>query len=264
VAAVLLHGTLVTLTTLYCAGILLGALLLNVWLWFWHRPGIRPGLRWVELSVSRELFGEGILFFVLQLSGLIVFNSDNLVITHYLGASEVTPYSVAWRLTGYASTFQAVLLPSAWPAFSEAYHRGDLKWVRETYHRMTRGSVLAVGAAALGIALIGRPLIRVWAGQAAVPGTLLLWCMSCWVVVLAYTVNQAMLLAATRRIQLQSACSAVAALANLGLSIVLVQRMGALGVLLATILSYLLFVVAPQIWEVRKVLSGRYVQGDAC
>jgi hypothetical protein len=34
--------------------------------------------------------------------------------------------------------------------------------------------------------------------------------------------------------------------------------MGALGVILATIVSYLLFIIAPQEWEVRNILRGRY------
>jgi O-antigen/teichoic acid export membrane protein len=52
----------------------------------------------------------------------------------------------------------------------------------------------------------------------------------------------------------------VAAAANLVLSIVLVQQIGALGVIAATIVSYLLFVLAPQSWEVRRILKGRYLE----
>lgn len=264
VGTVLLHGTLVTLTAAYCSATLLGTLLLNLWLCGWHRPAIAPWPRAVTPSITRDLFGEGVLFFVLQLCGLVVFNSDNLVIAHFLGAAEVTPYSVAWRLCGYASMFQSLLIPSLWPAFSEAYHRGDLVWIRKTYSRIMRGSLLAVGAAAVLIGLFGRLLIRVWAGQAAVPGTLLLWLMCVWVVLLSYTVNQAMLLAATRRIGIQALSSTVAAIVNISLSIYLVRLIGAPGVLIGTLVSYILFIWAPQGYEVRNILRGDYLAAATC
>jgi O-antigen/teichoic acid export membrane protein len=255
-ATVMLRGSLVMLTAAYCSALLLSSVLLNLWLYVWHRPGVVPRPSAVTLALTRELFGKGALFFVLQLSGLVVFNSDNLVISHYLGPAEVTPYSVAWRLCGYAAMFQSMLVPSLWPAFSEAFHRGDYVWVRTTYRRLMRGSLLAVGAAAVVIGLLGRPLIRVWAGPSAVPGVWLLWLMCCWVVLLSYTVNQAMLLAATQRIRVQAIYSAVTAVANLIVTIVLVQRIGAIGVLLGTVISYILFVLVPQAYETRAVLRG--------
>lgn len=264
VATVLLHGSLVELMAAYCAATLVGMLALNLWLCLWHRPGVAPWPGAITRSMTRELFGSGGLFFVLQLAGLVVFNSDNLVITHFLGAAEVTPYSVAWRLCGYASLFQSMLIPSLWPAFSEAYHRCDLEWIRKTYRHVMSISLLAVGVVALLIGLFGQAVIRLWAGAAAVPGSALLWLMCFWVVLLSYTVNQALLLAATERIQLQALSSAIAAAMNIALSILLVQRIGAIGVLVGTTSSYVLFVWAPQAYEVRRILRGDRLPAAVC
>ena len=260
VVVVEMKGSIVDLMIAFCVAMLTGSVLLNVWLYLWHKPWMVPHWNTVRRDAAKELFGEGILFFLLQLTGLVVFNSDNLVITHYLGASEVTPYSVAWRLAGYASMMQSLLVPSLWPAFAEAYHRRDMDWVRNTYHRVMQASILAVGAVALAIGLFGRTIIRLWAGPAAVPGALLLWSMAFWAVLVSVTINQALLMAATRRIQIQTATSILAAIANLSLSILLVQRIGALGVITATIASYLIFILAPQSWEVRRILTGRYLE----
>ncbi|HEV2578509.1 MAG TPA: oligosaccharide flippase family protein [Acidobacteriaceae bacterium] len=259
VGTVLLHGTLVTLTASYCAATLLGVLLLNIWLCFWHRPAIAPVPSAITRSMARDLFGEGALFFLLQIHSLIIFNSDNLVIAHFLGAAEVTPYSVTWRLCSYASMFQTLLIPSLWPAFSEAYHRADLTWIRKTYSRIVRGTLTAVCAAALILGLLGRPLIRIWAGSAAVPSSLLLWLMCGWVLLLACGLNQAVLLSATSRIRLQAAYSIIGAAANLALSIYLVRLIGTPGVLIGTLVSYILFGLAPQGYEVRNILRGDYL-----
>ena len=259
VSVILVKGTIVDLMATYCVAMLTGSLLLNLWLCIWHKPWLRPHFQSVEKKIVRELFGEGALFFILQLSGLIVFNSDNLVITHYLGASDVTPYSVAWRLTGYASMMQSLLIPALWPAFAEAYHRRDLTWICTNYRRIMKVTIFAVGVVATCIGLFGRQIIRIWAGSVAVPDGILLWSMCFWAVLVSVTINQALLMAATQRIQLQAVTALLASITNLAFSIILVQRIGAIGVLIATIGSYLIFILAPQEWEVRRILRGRYL-----
>lgn len=255
-----MHGSIVHLMAFYCAALLAGTVLLNLWLCLWHRPALLPGPRHIAMPIIQDLFGEGLLFFAIQLAGLVVFNSDNLVITHYLGAADVTPYSVAWRLAAYAAMAQSVLSPSLWPAFAEAWHRADLAWLRRTYRRIMNATILVVGLLSLGIGLFGRELIRVWAGAAAVPSAPLLWCMTAWAIICAIATNQSLLMAATQRVQLQAASSVVAAVFNLALSILWVQRIGATGVIAATVVSYLLFICAPQTWQVGRILDGRYLE----
>ena len=262
VSVVALRGSIVALMAAFCTAMLTGSLALNIWLFFWYKPFLKPLPSRADRSLAKSFLGEGSLFFLLQLSTLVVFNSDNLVITHFLGASEVTPYSVAWRLTSYASMMQSLLIPSLWPAFSEAYHRRDMTWLRNAYRHANRSSLLAVGAVALLIGVAGRPLIRWWAGSAAVPGAHLLWLMAFWALLVSITTNQAVLLTATSRLKLEAVVAVLAAIANLYLSIHLVTRIGSAGVILATILSFLFLMVGPQEWEVRRVLAGRYLSAE--
>jgi O-antigen/teichoic acid export membrane protein len=223
------------------------------------QPVRRERLSAVSGRMARDLFGQGSLFFVLQIAGLVVFNSDNVVIAHYCGAGEVTPYSVSWRLMGYASMFYTLLVPSLWPAYADAYHRKDLAWIRSTYSRVMRMSMIGVSSISAILAMCGQWLIRVWATQTAVPSRSLLWAMAVWAVVFSATTNQACLLAATQRIGVQALTSAMAAVVNLAASIYLVQRMGSIGVIIATLISYFIFIVVPQSWEVGNILRGRYL-----
>lgn len=254
-----LHGTIVQLMASYCAAMLVGTLALNMWLCFWQRPWLLPRPRLAKFAIARKLFGEGFIFFIIQCTGIVVFSSDNLVVSHYLGPAQVTPYSFAWKIASYAAMAQAIMLPSLWPAFSEAYYKRQLDWVRSTYRAVARKSLLAVGILALLIGLSGRAVIRVWADGSAVPGARLLWLMAAFNVLMAVTTNQAFLLNATGRIRLEAVAAVLAAASNLTLSIFLVQRIGPEGVILSTILSFLIFMVIPQHLEVQRVLSGYYL-----
>jgi O-antigen/teichoic acid export membrane protein len=244
----------------YFSAMLTGAIFLNVWVCFVSHPWIRPQPGDVHAGYVAELFGEGILFFVLQIAGILVFNTDNLVISHYCGPASVTPYSVSWRLLSYASMLHGLLIPSLWPALSDAYHRRELDWVRKTYRTFMKYTMTGVVAMAIVLALTGRLIIRVWATQAAVPPTSLLWLMAAWAVMYSFTTNQACLLAATRRIGLQAIMASATALMDIVLSIYLVKRMGPTGAIIGTLASYLVFIIVPQAWEVRNILRGRYMR----
>ena len=261
VATIEMRGSIVTLMTAYCASLLVGSIALNAWIFLWHLPWITPRPRHVRPRMIRDLFGQGFLFFIIQSTGIVVFTSDNLVITHYLGAAQVTPYSFAWRLSNYAGMAQSVMLPSLWPAFTDAYHKQHLEWLRNTYRSVTRKTLTIVGIAAMLIGVFGKLLIRLWAGGAAVPGTELLWLMAAFNVTMAATTNQAFLLNATGRLRVEALVAVIAASANLSLSIYLVPRIGVDGAVLSTLLSFLVFMIVPQELEVRRVLSGRYLKG---
>lgn len=241
-----LHGTLVMLMLVYSCSLLLGNVALNLWVTLWSRPWLIPSPRFIRRAVISDLMSSGMGFFVLQLAGIVVFNSDNLIITHYLGASDVTPYSVTWRLAGYAAVLQTAVLPSLWPAYSEAYARGDYDWVRRMFWNTVRIAMGAVTIAVLILAFFGQWLIRWYAGPAAVPTVWLLLAICSWTLLSAGMDLQACLLAAINRIKAQGILSVIAAALNVFLSIYLAKRLGSLGVILGTILSYVLIVVVPQ------------------
>jgi O-antigen/teichoic acid export membrane protein len=239
------------------AGALVGVdLLCLLWLLSVHKRWLRPRIAHLDRAAARRMMRMGTEFFILQIAGLVVFNSDNLVITHYLGPAEVAPYSVALRLVGYASVVQTLLIPALWPAFSEAFDRGDIVWVRQTFQRtmwITMGT--ALGFCVL-FALAGRWFIRVWATTAAVPSEELMLLMCVWVLISTSMSNVGTLLASRCETRLQAWCSAGTAAANLVLSIWLIQHIGITGVILGTILSYLFVLVVPMIWQTRRVLRG--------
>lgn len=230
-----------------------------LWICLFHKPWMKPWPRQVNPAYIRRIFSTGIQFFVIQMAAMIVFSSGNLVISHYLNPAQVTPYAVTWRLMGYITAVQTLIIPALWPAYSEAYAKGHLAWIRSTYNRVRwiTAAVLALGCSTMLLA--GRDVIRLWAGPAAIPSTLLVQLMCVWVVICVFTTNQSCLMGATYRVGKQAIASSLAAVANLALSILWVKTMGAAGVVLATIVSYLIFIVVVQTWEVRRILRGDFL-----
>lgn len=252
-----IKGSLPMLMLIYSVSLMSGTIVLNLWVNFWDRPWISPLPHHIDRTSVSELMNSSLGFFILKIAGLIVFNSDNLVITHYLGAAEVTPYSVTWRMAGYAVALQSAFFPSLWPAYSEAYARKDYAWVRSTFWRMARAVAGTTSIALLFFALFGRPIIRWYAGAAAVPSSLLLWAICSWTMLSACMDLEACLLAAIDRVRLQGVLGVIAAILNVVFSVYLVKRIGSLGVVTGTFLSYVLILVGPQTWIVWRALYPR-------
>jgi O-antigen/teichoic acid export membrane protein len=104
--------------------------------------------------------------------------------------------------------------------------------------------------------IFGRIIIRYWAGHAAVPAQSLVVTMCAWVMISAVMNNEACLLVATNVIRLQVWIGVIAAIINLALSILLVLRIGVLGVIMGTVLSYIVIVVGPQTWKVAQLMKS--------
>lgn len=224
-----------------------------IWVWLYHKPLLIPRPRNMSRVLSLRLMQSGSAFFVIQLAGLVVFNSDNLVIAHYAGPAEVTPYTVTWRLVTYATALQTIMLPALWPAYAEAFVSGDVGWIRRTF-RGAMSSTMIMALACCPIFFFGgRSLIRIWAGTAAVPPQALLGWMCIWVLINTFMNNVSIVLVAAKEIRVQAWSSALAAIANLALSIWLVQRMGSVGVILGTVISYLVVLVVPQVGTLVKI-----------
>lgn len=259
---VAIHGGLPLLVGGYAGAMVAANFACLLWVCFIRKPWIKPLPGRVNVRYFRKIFGSGAQFFAIQIAGLIVFSTDNLIISHYLSPSQVTPYSITWRLVNYIAIAQTFLFPALWPAYSEAYANGQIDWIRQTYGRIRTLTILLLATGCGLMALLGRLIIRIWAGPAAVPSETLVCLMCVWIIIYAITTNQSCLMGATFRTGKQATVAVLAAVLNLTLSILWVRSMGSTGVLLATVVSYLVFIVAVQTHEVRRILRGDFLIRD--
>jgi O-antigen/teichoic acid export membrane protein len=249
-----LKGGLVSLVIAVSGALWLVNVASAVWLFAWSKPWLRPRPDRVTFPAMRKLTSLGGMFFAIQIAALVLFQTDNLIIAHYLGAAAVTPYSVTWRLFTYTALFQIVASPSYWPAYAEAFSRGDRAWVRHRFRTNLRISIGSTLALALPLVFFGQWIIRKWAGSVAVPpASLLLW-MGIWSLIYSAMNSQSCVLASSGRVKIQVIYSIAASVVNLILSIVLVQRLGLVGVIMGTVGAFLICVVVPQTVEVERSL----------
>lgn len=226
----------------------------GVWMFLLHRPSLRPSLRLLDFHHMRSLGNVGGKFFLIQILALIIFQTDNLVIGHYLGASQVPQYSITYTLFSYTSLPQSMLFSYLWAAYTEAIARKDIDWVRRIF-RLNLGIGLAFTAiAVVCLAFIAQPFIGWWAGPATVPGANLVVWMACWSLINSFTSPIACLLAAASHLKWQIIYSAVATAMNIVLTLTLVKTWGVEGVIAGTVISYALLICGPTFLDSQHLL----------
>jgi len=227
--------------------------------WGLRRGLIRLDRRAVNWSDAWSLLSLGFRFLFMQLAGIVVFEAGAIIIAQRFGAGEVTPYAVTMRMVMIIISFLTAVLSPLWPAYGEAFHRGDAEWVRGTFVRSLKFVVAAWVPAAVALSLCGRWIIRVWAGPAAVPDRLLLSAMLLFTLAQALGLVVSYLLNGVGRLKSQIVGGAVMAVLHVPLVLFLAGRVGVASVALSQ--AILMFTVAlplafAESWAVLREARG--------
>ena len=219
-----------------------------------RRPSARPQLQTVNRDVLRFLAGSGGLFLVLATAAAVAYQTDALVISHLLGPDQVTVYHLVARLFLLPGLVVGLVLAPLWPAFSDAFGRGDLTWARETFHKAILGGAAVMVPSAVLLVLFGRTLIDLWvgAGQTEVPLDLLL-AFGAWVLVGTLSGPFAMLLNGAHVLGFQAVCSIAMAVVNVALSLLFTSWWGVSGPVIATVVAQVSCITLPSLVYVRRL-----------
>ena len=228
----------------------------NTFVFFaYQETALRPRLTHLDLSTIRRLIRAGILFFVLQLAVVVGFQSDNIIIARIIDVEAVAGYDVALKLSTLPAVFIGLVVVAQWPAYGEASTRGDSDWIRRTFIRTLRLSLLFAIPFSVILAVWGDTLIRIWAGPEVVPSTTLLLGISVWSVLLVLGNVIAALLNGLHIVKFQMINALLMATANILISIYLVGKIGVAGAILGTISAYTIFTLLPCWYYISRHIS---------
>lgn len=120
-----------------------------------------PSLKFVSKEETKSTTNLGMLFFISQISALILFTTDNLIISHFIGPAEVTSYSLVNKLYTAGTAVFAMLVTPYWSRTSVAKSHNDYRLIKKGIHEMQ--CLLGLGiVGVLVLMVIFKPLARVW------------------------------------------------------------------------------------------------------
>ena len=123
-----------------------------------------PSFREIKIKKTKGIFNLGIQFFVLQIVFVVVFQTDNFLISYFFNPAEVTNFNIAYKYHSILAIIFSILLAPYWTAFNEAFYRGDLKWIKNAVNRQIKYFLLSLIVSVLMI-LIAPMVYQIWIGK---------------------------------------------------------------------------------------------------
>ena len=227
---------------------------------FWFFQGAYkkylPSLEHVKTEYAKELVSLGLKFFLLQMAGVVIFSSSNIIITQFYGPSEVTPYNIAFKYYGVASMAFLMVLAPFWSAYTDAYVRRDNEWI-DRANRKLKKFWLALFVGVVLMTLAADRVYALWVGKTVVVPFSLSVSMAIYVLIIAWSNIFAYFINGTGKIRLQLWAAVIVSVLNIGLSILLADTVGlrSTGVVLATCIALLPGCILWPI-QMKKLVAG--------
>ena len=223
--------------------------------WFYRtRPDLHPKIH-LEKQHINPLLSVGLQFFIIQIAVLVIFMTDKILITQLIGPAYVTQFDVVFKLFSLISFAHALISTPLWSAYTDAYHRGDMTWIKEMLHKQLiifAGIIVAV----LIMGLMIKPIVAIWVGDEIAVSQLLILSVGLFVVVSTWNNLYAMFVNGIGKIKIQLFTAVGAIAINIPLAILFVKwfGLGISGVVFATVVSLLLAAIALPI-QVNQILG---------
>jgi O-antigen/teichoic acid export membrane protein len=218
-----------------------------------------PCMSYFRFNYLKDILGLGGKFFLIQVSGVILYTTDNIIIAQLFSPAEVTPYQIANRYFGMVLMGFMIVVTPFWSAITEAFIKKEFAWIRRSVRRLVEIWGLTVLLLAIMLALSSRVYIM-WIGdRVIIPFTLsLVW--SVFIAIQSLNAIFVHFVNGTGKIKLQMILALVSAAVNIPLSILLAKYLnfGVAGVISATIVTQAVLLLLTYL-QYRKIVSGKAV-----
>ncbi|MGL6153826.1 MAG: lipopolysaccharide biosynthesis protein [Cetobacterium sp.] len=164
-------NSIILLSITYGLSILLSHLILTIY-FFMNEKNIKFSLKIISLKKIKNLLSLGGKIFIVQICGLIIFSTDNFIITYFLGMDKVTEYNITNKLFMVPMIIMSLILGPIWPAITKAYHEKDKVWIKNLLKKMQK-MWLIISCSVVILILIGKELVYYWTLKTINPNFLL-------------------------------------------------------------------------------------------
>lgn len=250
-------GSLLFLSIGVSAANLISPLIATIWFLKKDYKHLIPSFKHVKLSYAKDLMSLGFMFFIMQFAALVLFSTDSFIIAQLYGPEEVTPYNIAFKYFSIVTMGFAIITTPFWSAYTDAYHKQDLKWIK----RITKKLILLwyfLVAMVIIMLAVSDIFYKIWIGNKVNISFSLSLVMGIWVLISTWTSIFGNFLSGVGKIRLSLYHSLIMIVLNIPLSVFLAKHigLGSMGVILGTCLC-----VLPQVFlhpiQYKKIINKK-------
>lgn len=249
-------GNLIILSTVLSSTSVVIYLIASLLLFNGKFKDIAPSIFYFRKEQIKSILGLGINFFIINISTIVLFQTNNFIIIHYFTNEDVVVYNLAYKLFSICSILFMLISQPFWTAYTEAWAKKDIDWIKRTVKKVYGlwALVICFGI----IILIASPLIyNIWVGDSVVVP------FSMSVAILAYFTSHTyggvfnICINGIGKVRLQMYCLAIVAIIYIPIMLLFIKvfKFGMISIPMAQLISnfYSLFIARVQY---NKIILG--------
>ena len=161
------EGSLIKLGIALCLSPLLVLVIATLFLFSKTFKKYTPKFSKIRFSYAKGLFNLGVVFFIIQVAGIIQYQTANIIIAQNFSTADVTSYNIVFKYFGILNMVFVIFLTPFWSASTEAYMKNDIQWIKNGIKKYTQLNIIM---AVIGLIMLfsSGTVYRVWLGEGKV------------------------------------------------------------------------------------------------
>jgi O-antigen/teichoic acid export membrane protein len=207
----------------------------SFWLFYGDYRLYRPSIKFIDFNKVSHLLNLGFKFFIIQIAAVILYSTNNVIISQILGPEEVAKFNIVFKYFSLLMMLFTIFISPFWSSFTEAWLKKDLYWIQNIMKKL---GIVYLFFIALGIFLflISKKVFSYWVGNSFEISFLISFLTLCWIFVNIWNGIFSQFLYGAGKIQLQMYIAIITAILNIPLAIFLGNAYSLEGIILANIL----------------------------
>jgi O-antigen/teichoic acid export membrane protein len=196
----------------------------------------KPSFKNIDFKLAKKVSLLGYSFFVIQLAGLIISQTDNIIIAYLFGTESVTDYSIVYKYFSLFLIGTSIVLTPFWSAFTEAYVKKEFDWIEKSVQKLLY-TFIAMSFFVAIFVWYSEDVYKIWINDDINMPISLSIAMGAFVIVYSFSNIFVFFVNGTGYIKLQMYVGVIMAILNIPLSYLFAYIMdyGITGVIMATI-----------------------------
>jgi len=169
-------ASLIKLGTALCFAPLLILIAANIFFFKKDFYKYRPRISKINFSYAKKLLNLGAIFFIIQISSIIQYQTANIIIVRNFGSIEVTSYNIVYKYFGILNMIFMIFLAPFWSASTEAYLKNDITWIKNSIRKYNQLNILIFLIGCIMV-IFSKSVFNIWlgSGKVNINFTLVIW-----------------------------------------------------------------------------------------
>ena len=205
---------------------------------FRKNSDLKFSIKYYEKEYIRDLTSIGFKFFLVQLIAMVLFTTQNLMITQVFGPESVTKYNLVSKVFSIILLGHSIVITPFWSAVSKALNEKRMEWIKSSLKKINYFTVLIFIFTGV-LSVIVNKILLVWIDKDIIIEGKLIIAVAIYTILSIHCNNYSYFLNGLGLVDIQLKISSIAAVLNIIIALYLAKKtaLGVSGVIFGTCIA---------------------------